>query len=293
MNLDEAKRASRNGAIAAAISAGMTLIFVVYAIRTNAEGGIYGVFNDPLMFVDVGLIALCAVGMLRKSRAAAVLIFVYFVLSKVYITVATGQVSGLPIALVFLYFYGRAIQGTFTWHRIRKAEDDDYRATPRWVYWTGIPIAVLFFIAFGFGILTMTDAVPSTEVLRGAEVSVEDRALLVSNGVLYEDERIEYLYSYGLFSVVEGGSVLTDRAVIYYSLDEDDTVQVYEMIFSEIDDIERVEEGGAFSDAFYRVSNSETGDWIEFPLSTEADKDQAFIAALQRATVRSLSNKRK
>ena len=87
--------------------------------------------------------------------------------------------------------------------------------------------------------------------------------------------------------------MLTDRAVIYYSLDEDDTVQVYEMIFSEIDDIERVEEGGAFSDAFYRVSNSETGDWIEFPLSTEADKDQAFIAALQRATVRSLSNKRK
>ena len=293
MDRVEAEKASRNGAIAAAISAGITLMFAIYAMRTEARQGVFGELNDPLVLVDVALIAVCAIGMLRKSRAAAVTIFIYFIFSKIYMTVATGQFGGLPLTIVFLYFYGKAIQGTFTWHKIRKSEDENYRAAPRWLYWTGIPLIVLLFIAFGFGILTMTDAVPSTEVLTGGQVPEKDRALLIEHGALYGDERIEFFYSYGLVSVLEGGSILTNRAVVMYYTDDNDEVQAYEMTFPEIDEISLVEPGGTFSDAYYRVSSGVDDDWIEFALSTEAGGHEKFINALERARVRSLSNKPK
>ena len=77
----------------------------------------------------------------------------------------TGQTSGLVMTFVFLYFFGKAIQGSFAYKKIRKQEDPEFRSAPGWVYFMTIPTMSLFFFAAGFGVLSMTDVVPSTEVI--------------------------------------------------------------------------------------------------------------------------------
>ncbi len=71
MDRTEAIKAAKKGAIAAVISGALTLAVVLFALITNAEGDI-GLWNAPSNLFDVVLIFICAFGMTRKSRAAAV-----------------------------------------------------------------------------------------------------------------------------------------------------------------------------------------------------------------------------
>lgn len=281
MTIEEAIKACKNGAIAAFISGGLTLLLVIFAIMSEAEGDL-SLWNDPLNFIDVIILLACAVGMLRRSRAAAVTVFIYFILAKIGIAMETGNYRGILLSLIFLYFYGRAIQGSFTYHKIRKSEDPEYRAAPRWAYFVGIPFVVLFFVLVGFGLLTETDVVPATDVVVGSEVPDGDRSLLIENGILFEDEKIDYFYSYGLASVLEGGSILTERSVIMYYRDEDDRVQIYEMEFADVKSVDLIEAGGFLSDSVYRVSGFEEDVWLNISLSTEGGGDVTFIRALRR-----------
>ena len=136
MTRQEAIKASRNGAIAAFISGGATLIFAIAAIGFNLKGD-FELWNDPLIFVDVILIFTCAYFMLRNSRAAAVTIFIYFIVAKIAIGLTTEfglNAPGIWISLVFLYYFGTAIQGSFAYHRIEKTENSHFKPTPKSVY---------------------------------------------------------------------------------------------------------------------------------------------------------------
>ena len=284
MDRDEAIKHCRNGAVAAFFSAAITAAVVVVA--TGADGEL-ALFNDPLIAIDVLLIVGCAIGMLRKSRAAAMTIFVYFIISKVAITLETGQASGLGVALVFVYFYGKAIQGSFTYHRLMKAEDPEYKAAAKWTYVAGIPAALVLLVWAGAGLMSSTDYMPSTRVLAGSNVSEADRATLISEDILFDHEKIEYFYSYGLASILEGGSILTDRAVIIYFPDEDSHIEIYELEFAEIESVELMEKGGFFSDSLYRVQGADPDNWIVVDLSIEADGHLRFIEALKRRIAQS------
>ncbi len=93
--------------VAGLISAGITLLFAV--------AGVQGF--DLANLTDVFLIAGLSYGIYRRSRVCAVVMLVYFVSSKILIVSETGQVSGLFVALVFLYFYGQGVVGTFAYHK--------------------------------------------------------------------------------------------------------------------------------------------------------------------------------
>ena len=280
MDRDEAIKHCRNGAVAAFFSAAVTAAVVIVAVGSGADGEL-AFFNDPLIAIDVFLILGCAIGMLRKSRAAAVTIFIYFIISKIAITIETGQASGLGVALVFVYFYGKAIQGSFTYHRLMREENPDYKSAAKWTYIAGIPAALVFLLLAGAGLMSSTDYMPSTKVLTGSEVSDTDRATLISEDILFEGETIEYFYSYGLSSILEGGSILTDRAVIIYYPDEDSHIEIYELEFAEIDSVELMEKGGLFSDSLYMVQGADPDNWIVVDLSVEADGHLRFIEALK------------
>lgn len=286
MNMEEAVQACKNGAFAAFISAAMTIGIMLFAMGSSAPGELQ-YFNDPLIIIDALLILGCAIGMLRKSRAAAVIVLVYFVFAKISIALETGQTTGLGVAFVFLYFYGKAVQGSFTFHKLMKAQDPEYKAAAKWTYIVGIPAAVLFFAMAGAGLLTLTDYMPSTKVLAGNEVPASDRALLTEKGVLLDDESIEYFYSYGFSSVLEGGSILSDRAVIIYYEDEDTNIEIYELEFSEIESIEMIEEGGVFADSMYMIQGAEEDNWIIVDLSVENDGHLKFINALNSKVAQS------
>jgi hypothetical protein len=145
-----------------------------------------------------------------------------------------------------------------------------------------MPTMALFFVAAGYGILTMTDAFPSTKVLDGEAVAAADKKLLIDNGIVYEDETIEFLFSYGLRSILEGGSVLSDRAVIMYYTDDDYGFNVYEITFDQIESVQLIQQGDMWTDSVYQVNGFDEENWLTITLSDEGDGDEKFLDALRR-----------
>ena len=68
----------------------------------------------------------------------------------------------------------------------------------------------------GFGLMTMTGVLPSTEVVTGSKMNSKDVSLLIEKSVINQNEKIEYFYSEGFSSILEGGSILTNNRVIVY-----------------------------------------------------------------------------
>lgn len=280
MNRDEAIKAIRNGAIAACISAGFTLVFVLYAVFSNSSGTLQ-IFNDPTNFFDILLVFGCAFGVYKKSRFAAILLFVYFIVCKIIIGIELGKVTGIGIGLIFLYFYGKAIQGTFSFHKIEKTENPNFKKTSKWAYIAGIPAVIIFFTLLGFGLMTVIGFVPSTEVQSGDKMLKKDKEILISNEIINSDDNVLFFYSGGFTSILEGGNILTDNRVIRYIIDENQELQIYEIHFDDIASVEQIENGDFLNDAIYMVNSQQPDTWLRLSLSTENQGDALFIKALK------------
>jgi len=280
MNKSEAIKATKNGAIAACISAALTIIIVLIAISSDAEGEL-APWNDPGIFIDVVFVLACAFGMYKKSRAASVLIFFYFLASKVIIAIETQAFSGFGMALVFIYFYGKAIQGSFVYHRLEKEENPDYKATTKWTYIFGIPSVLIIVTLVGFGLLSTTGVVPSTRVVSASEIYTNDIATLRSNGVITTGDKVKYFYSQGFSSILESGNVLTQDRVILYLTDENKELQVYEVSLNEITEVVLESQGDTFNDSVYIVNTNDPERWLKLYLSPEQKGDQKFVKAIR------------
>jgi hypothetical protein len=113
---EEISRPIKHGWIAACVSATMTLLVTLLALKSSTENS----YVDAWNLMDVALIALFALGIYKRSRTAATLMLVYFVLSKILMMMETGMPSGLVLGLVFTIFYFRALTATFRYHAFVK-----------------------------------------------------------------------------------------------------------------------------------------------------------------------------
>jgi serine/threonine-protein kinase len=116
MDLQKAEKAIKGAWVAAVISGSITLLVAVLSL--------VGVrlFNfTAWVLIDVALIFGLAYGIYRKNRACAVIMFVYFIISKIYMFIIGGGVAGLPLAIVFAYFFFQGIRGTFAYHSLKKS----------------------------------------------------------------------------------------------------------------------------------------------------------------------------
>ncbi len=66
--------------------------------------------------LDAVLIALLSIAVAFRSRAAAVLLFLYFVVSRLYDFAQFG--TGIFAGLVFGYFFLQGVQGAFSYARL-------------------------------------------------------------------------------------------------------------------------------------------------------------------------------
>lgn len=281
MDKKEAVKATRNGAIAALISATFTVAIVLIAIASDS-GGKLALWNDPWNFLDVILILGCAYGMYRKSRTAALLIFFYFIVSKIFIFMETQSFRGIGMALIFLYFYGKAAQGAFVYHKLEKAENPDYQAATKWTYILGVPFVLVATVLIAFAMMSITGITPSTRVQSAGEIKSDDIATLVNHGIVSSGDKVEYFYSQGLSSVLESGNILTDDRVILYFTDENAELQIYEIFVNEITDVSMETQGDSFSDSVYKISTENPERWLKLFLSVEQKGDRKFVEALQR-----------
>lgn len=237
--------------------------------------------NDPANFFDVGLILVFALGVYKKSRIASVLVLVHFIVSKLIISIETQSVNGLWISFVFLYFYGKAIKGAFVYHKLDKENNPDYKETPKWIYVISIPSVVVFILILGFVLMSTFGFIPSTRVQSNQEISKNDISILRQNGIVNDDDKVEFFYSQGFLSIMESGNVLTQDRVILYLTDENESVLVYEIPLSEITSVEMELQGDIFTESIYKVNTEDPDHWIKLFLSVEQNGDQKFINALQ------------
>jgi serine/threonine-protein kinase len=110
---EEVLKKIKNAWVAGAVSSVVTLVMTLRAIAGNSVGG-----ADVWWLTDVALIAGLTFGIYRKSRACAVLMFVYFLISKgVQFAGGNIPVFGVLLAIFFLVFYFQGIQGTFAYRK--------------------------------------------------------------------------------------------------------------------------------------------------------------------------------
>jgi len=105
----------KNGYIAGLVSAAMTLVVTLIAMSGTAMLGF-----SAWQLIDVALILGLTFGMYKKSRACAAIMLIYFITSKVLIMMDTGKANGVVMGLLFAYFYGQCVMGTFAYHKLMR-----------------------------------------------------------------------------------------------------------------------------------------------------------------------------
>lgn len=277
MDMEKAEKAVRNGAIAGFIVAGMTTLIFMLAMSGVGDGAL-DYWNDPLLFIDIVLAAGLSFGLLFRSRTCAILLFAYFLISKLVLIAETGQFQGIVLALVMLYFFGQAIRGTFAWHRIRQKEDPDYKPTGKLGYILMFSGILVGFLTLGLIVLSLLG--PPTYVVDGIDLDQSDREILLAEGLIDPAEDILMYYSAGLFSIREDGSILTDRRVISYE-ETEDGLWVGAAPFGDIRKVEVVEQGDLLNDTTTLVTLYD-GAQFYLVLSAENDGDKRFITELEK-----------
>ena len=291
MDKDEAIKATRNGAIAACVSAVCMVIVVLLAMNMdimsiNIEselGGKLAAFHDmTILYIELPIILFCAWGIYRKSRTAAIMMFVYYLISKIMHIYEEQNIRiGYGVILVFLYLFAKAIQGAFVYHKLKKQENPDYKAATKLTYFLAIPSVLIMTALLGLSLLATFGGMPSTKVLTRQEMKSSDVNELRTNGIVDPQEKIEYFYPYGLTSILEEGVVLTQENVTYYLTNEKEEVEVYQLPIQEITHVELELEGNTFNDSIYKVGTKDPERWMKIYLSAESRGDQRFVRALR------------
>jgi len=103
----------RNAWIAGIVSGCVTLVFTLLAM---AGARVLGFSAWELL--DVGLVFGLTFGIYKKSRTCAVLMLVYFTISKILLILEGARASGVVTGLAFIYFYALGVIGTFQYHKL-------------------------------------------------------------------------------------------------------------------------------------------------------------------------------
>ena len=118
MDVVRANKAIRSAGIAAIVSGVLTIIISV------AVGLGYSIAGVSVWAMVDGLVILgLAYGIFKKSRACAVTMLVYWVACKIVYFMG-GNMEGLPIAVLFAYFFLQGVIGTFVYHKETAPRDD-------------------------------------------------------------------------------------------------------------------------------------------------------------------------
>lgn len=281
MNKNAAIKAIRHGVVAASVSAVLTALLVSFAIAVNG-GDRFEFFNSAWNYIDSLIILACAYGMYKKSIVAWFILFIHFIAGSMIVSIETGLYGIWGLVVIFLYFYAKAIQGLFVYHKLERQENSSHRATTKWTYLVGLPAFFLMASLMSFGLLYVSGVIPSNKVELGSEIKARDVATLVKSGVISADDKVEYYYFDGLFSILEGGSLLTRDKVISYWRDKETGLKIFILPVKNITEVTLEESGDDWSDSVYKVSTNSPELWLRLYLTIEKKGDRKFIEALRK-----------
>ncbi len=117
------ERKIKHARIATMVSGSITLAGAITLIgnHTHAEFSLLNI----LSLIDVIFIFSMAYGIYRKSRICAVMMFEYFLLSKIFKISTSTHINfgAIIVGSIFLYFLFQGIAGTFAYHKCRTCKE--------------------------------------------------------------------------------------------------------------------------------------------------------------------------
>src|SRR4051812_5877313 len=102
----------KGAVVAGIVSATITGVLVVAALIGKPLFGV-----DAWSAIDVVLVLGLTYGVHRRSRTCAILLLLLFVAGRILMMVGQGQFNGILMSVIFAYYYGRGVMGTFEYHR--------------------------------------------------------------------------------------------------------------------------------------------------------------------------------
>lgn len=234
-------------------------------------GGIFGAFaawhGSRMGAISVVLLQL--ISPVMGLMGAAELSAADWARSSVYIVLAVIMTISAMRYVSESAYQNKAIQGNAVFRWIGKAVN-------------GAVLAV-----FGFGLAVIANDT-TVQVLKGSEISQSHLDWLVEKQFLLPDEKPLYFYIDGVFSIEEGGSLLTDQFVGTW-WKEDGEVTSYWTRLGEICEVEKRNEGSWIEDAIYRVHSPGPDQWLELWLSIEEDQHEHFVSRMKSINNRKMT----
>jgi hypothetical protein len=116
VTLPQAKTRIRNAWLAGIVTAVMTLFASILPLFGATMDG-FNLWN----LTDFALIAGLTVGISLKSRACALIMLAYFVISKAMLVARTAEAADAVLGAILAYLYFEGVRGTFAWRRLERA----------------------------------------------------------------------------------------------------------------------------------------------------------------------------
>ena len=279
MTQETALKHVKHAWVAGVVSAGVGLLFILIAASGSTVVAELGV--DWQGLVAVVVILGLAFGLYKKSRICAVLMFVNFVGSKIIQWATTGNVSAVPLAILFGYFFFQGIRGTFAYHSLSKQtapEKEDSRM-PKWLWLLGGSAAVVAVLIMGLLVYAVLVG-PDIEVVPGAQVPQRFLSKIRALDLLEPGERVRFFYSDAFINIEEGFYLFTDRKVVVYKKEYEQPAVV--VPFSEIKNMDIEFSGSTWEDSHVYLTLADES-VVSFPVSSEGGGDKKFYESL-RAT---------
>jgi len=123
MKLPQAEQAITNG-----IYAAVAWLLLDFGFLVQEHGGqtLSFLVSRPEMAAGAIIVLVCIAGLFKKSRIAAAILFLLFLLPMI-LRIVNGALPStmfLIFSLILLYFFLTAILGTFSYHQLKTQEQD-------------------------------------------------------------------------------------------------------------------------------------------------------------------------
>jgi hypothetical protein len=94
-----------------------SLLFSISGFFFDYENVYFKNLNNPLVFIDVGLVAILTFFLYLKSRLAATLIFIYYSFSKISLFLINYELKVIILPTIFMVVFLLSMIATFFWHK--------------------------------------------------------------------------------------------------------------------------------------------------------------------------------
>ena len=110
-NKEETEKQIRQGWIAGLITSSVSLMFFLFIMGDNPNFA----ESFPLL-IEIPLLFGLTFGIYHKSRVAAVIMFAYFTLSRIYFWITFGINPSAAFGMLMIIMFYRGVRGTFSYH---------------------------------------------------------------------------------------------------------------------------------------------------------------------------------